>query len=403
MGVATESVTMMLRVALLCVVGASLALAQDAPVGGENMGIPVASLPIPFDKCSVSATNDADMRMTVFAWGYDNEFWTCKQDASYGAMSEWKSVGGFFAGGPTVIRNANNDVVVFGRDVNKKIQYDVFHPDGTSDGWTSLGGSVLSSRVTAVVDPQGLIHIFARNKDSAIWEKRQFANGTEAVWGEWTTLGGIVSSPPEAIVDAEGIMHLFARGIDGKLFHMTQKLEEDGSLTWTGWLGFDNSIYLSSSATIVAKLNAQNLIEVVVRGGDKAFWHTRQTVNDERGLMWSPWKSLGGLFSSAASVQMNVDSLLTVYGRGPEKGIWYKQQAHHPVDSPSDAWSKWVPLGGRFTTSVEAVPDSRGYINLFSRGLDRAIWRRGQMYSNKTVGFFGKWEPLGGRFRAFAC
>merc|ERR1711998_798344 len=162
MGVATESVTMMLRVALLCVVGASLALAQDAPVGGENMGIPVASLPIPFDKCSAPATNDADMRMTVFAWGYDNEFWTCKQDASYGAMSEWKSVGGFFAGGPTVIRNANNDVVAFGRGADKKIWYKVFHPDATEDDWTPLGGKTLSARITAVADPQGLIHLFGR-------------------------------------------------------------------------------------------------------------------------------------------------------------------------------------------------------------------------------------------------
>merc|ERR1712146_388241 len=104
--------------------------------------------------------------------------------------------------------------------------------------------------------------------------------------------------------------------------------------------------------------------------------HTRQTVNDERGLVWSPWRSLGGIFSSAPAVQMNSDSLLTVYGRGPEKGVWYKQQAHHPVDSPSDTWSKWVPLGGRFTASIDAIPDSRGYINIFGRGPAKSILTR---------------------------
>ena len=142
--------------------------------------------------------------------------------------------------------------------------------------------------------------------------------------------------------------------------------------------------------------NRKAVLEQRMRGADKAFWHTRQTVNEEKGIVWSAWKSLGGIFSSHAAVRMNTDSLLTVYGRGPEKGVWYKQQAHHPVDSPSDSWSKWVPLGGRFTSGVTAAPDARGYINLFGRGLDRSIWKRGQMYSNKTVGFFGPWANMGG-------
>jgi len=105
---------------------------------------------------------------------------------------------------------------------------------------------------------------------------------------------------------------------------------------------------------------------------------------------------------------MNSDSLLTIYGRGPEKGAWYKQQARHFVEDQSEGvdapgWSKWVPLGARFTGSVDAHPDSRGYINLFARGLERSIWRRGQMYQNKTVGFFGPWSSMGGRFRGFSC
>jgi hypothetical protein len=397
----------MLRVvAALCVVAASVAVAQIA--GGENFGVPVAPLPIPHDKCSVAATNDADMRLTVFTWGYNNAFWMSKQDENWGAMSEWKTLGGFFAGGPTVVRNANNDITLFGRGADKRVYYTVFGADAVpAEGeveWIDLGGqNVLSSRPTAIVDPQGLIHVFVRAADSKIWEKRQFANGTEAVWGEWTSLGGLLSGEPAAIVDAEGVTHLFARGVDGGLWSMTQKLEEDGSLTWVAWTKSENSVYLSSAAVIVPKLNAQNLVEVVVRGADKAFWHTRQTVNDERGLVWSPWKSLGGIFSSAPAVQMNSDSLLTVYGRGPEKGVWYKQQAHHPVDSPSDTWSKWVPLGGRFTASIDAIPDSRGYINIFGRGLDKSIWSRGQVYSNKTVGFFGPWQQMGGRFRAFPC
>jgi len=373
----------------------------DVPIGGENFGIPLAQPTIPFDKCSVAAANDADMRLNAFVWGYNNEFWTTKQSENWGGFGEWQSIGGFFAGGPTVIRNANNDIVVFGRGADRKVWYKVLNNNNAD--WTPLGGQLLSSRITVTVDPQGLFHIYGRAKDSAVWEKRQYANGTEAIWGEWVSLGGVVTSHVGAVVDAEGITHLFARGVDGFLWSMTQKLEDDGSLTWVSWVKSENSIYLASSAVIVARLNAQNLVEVIARGADKAFWHTRQTVNDERGVVWSPWKSLGGIFSSAPAVHINTDSLLTVYGRGPEKGIWYKQQAHHPVDSPSDAWSRWVPLGGRFSAGVDVAADSRGYINVFGRGLDRAIWTRGQLYSNKTVGFFGPWSNLGGRFRSFAC
>lgn len=375
----------------------------DVPIGGENFGIPLAQPTIPFDKCSVAAANDGEMRLNAFTWGYNNEFWTSKQSENWGEFGEWQSIGGFFAGGPTVIRNANNDIVVFGRGADQQVWYKVLNDAGAD--WTPLGGKILSSRVTVTLDPQGLFHVYARGSDSGVWEKRQFADGTEAIWGNWTSLGGIFTSNVAAVVDAEGISHLFARGVDGFLWTMTQSLQDDGSLKWVSWTVSDNSVYLSSSAHIVARLNAQNLVEVIVRGADKAFWHTRQTVNDQRGVVWSPWKSLGGVFSSAPALHMNTDSLLTVYGRGPEKGIWYKQQAHHPVDSPSDAWSRWVPLGGRFSSGVDVAADSRGYINVFGRGLDRSIWTRNQMYSNSTmtVGFFGPMSSMGGRFRSFAC
>jgi len=386
-------------------VAVSLALVSAVSytvAGGENFGIPLAELPIPFDKCSVAAANDANMHLTAVAWGYNNEYWMTQQSDNWGPFSNWTSIGGFFAGGPTVIRNANNNIVVFGRGADQKVWYNVFYA-GVALGWTPLGGKLLSGGITALVDPEGLIHVFARGKDSAIWEKREFANGTEAAWGDWTSLGGIMSGNVAAVLDAEGLINLFARGIDGRMWWMTQSLAGDGSLNWASWQKAENGVLLASAATISASLNAQNLIEVVVRGADKAFWHTRQTVDDERGVAWSPWKSLGGIFSSAPSFEINSDQLLTVYGRGPEKGVWYKQQAHHPIDSPSDSWSQWVPLGGRFSAGVDAIPDSRGYINLFGRGLDNALWTRSQVYANQTVGFFGPWSNLGGRFRAFPC
>jgi hypothetical protein len=60
--------------------------------------------------CSVAAANDAEMKLTAITWGYNNEYWFSKQADNWGEMGTWRSLGGFFAGGPTVIRNANNDI-----------------------------------------------------------------------------------------------------------------------------------------------------------------------------------------------------------------------------------------------------------------------------------------------------
>lgn len=58
----------------------------------------------------MAAANDADLQLTAFTWGYNNEFWMSKQAKNWGSFGSWKSVGGFFAGGPTVIRNSFNDL-----------------------------------------------------------------------------------------------------------------------------------------------------------------------------------------------------------------------------------------------------------------------------------------------------
>jgi hypothetical protein len=326
-----------------------------------------------------------------------------KQEAdSWSALSDWSSIGGFFSGGPTVLRNANNDIVVLGRGADKKAWYKVLMNNVTQE-WVSLGGEIHSSRINALLDPHGFIHVYSRGHDNAIWEKRQFPGNSEAVWGSWTSLGGAFTGNVESLIDAEGFIHLFARGIEGHVWNTTQVLDEDGSLSWGVWKKSDNSIYVSSSAIITPHLNAQNLIEVVVRSADKAFWYIRQTVSLDGDITWSSYKSIGGIFSSAPSVQLNFQNLITVFGKGPEKGVWYKQQAHHPADSEVDSWSQWVPLGGKFSSGVDSAVDSRGFVHIFGKAHDNTIWTRGQVYVNNTVGFYGPWESLGGHFQSFPC
>eukprot|EP00298_Acanthocystis_sp_HF-20_P029984 c8994_g1_i2.p1 GENE.c8994_g1_i2~~c8994_g1_i2.p1 ORF type:complete len:392 (+),score=163.00 c8994_g1_i2:44-1219(+) len=390
-----ESFCYWLRICLLAAICISV---KGYIPGGQNLGLPLAFPSIPFDKCIVSSANDISSETSVFSWGYNNEYWTTKQ--SSGSFGTWKSIGGYFAGGPTAIRNANNNIVVFGRGSDKQVWTQTISSENDHSSWISLGGNISSHRISALLDPQGFIYIFARGQDGSVWQKNQISNGTEAIWADWVSLGGHLTSDITSLIDNEGIIHLFARGIDGLLWNKTQKLDVNGTLKWSDWGRSDPSVFLNPSAVISAKLNSQNLIEVVVRGSDKSFWHVRQEIDQEKGVSWSSFQSLGGIFSSAPSIESNLDGLLTIFGRGPENGVWQKQQLNNPE---SEIWGPWTPVGGRFDSSVNLITNNKGEVNIFGCGVDDSIWVRSQSTINHSVGFFGNWTNLGGRFRVFPC
>ena len=44
-------------------------------------------------------------------------------------------------------------------------------------------------------------------------------NGTATTWSNWHSLGGELTGPPSVIVDPEGMVHVFARGNDRSMWH----------------------------------------------------------------------------------------------------------------------------------------------------------------------------------------
>ena len=79
-------------------------------------------------------------------------------------------------------------------------------------------------------------------------------------------------------------------------------------LLWKINIGEDVPEQLRSDLALeeqaIPRLNAQNLVEVFVRGADKAIWHIRETVADERGVVWSPWKSTFTLGMRGAKMRL---------------------------------------------------------------------------------------------------
>jgi len=349
--------------------------------------------------CSVAAKLSEDKRVELISYGFDNAFWYKKQMGVGMGFGEWTSLGGIFASGPSMAKNADGHTVVFGRGVDKSIWYKTILPGGKATPWTNLGGDS-QSKPYPVLDSQGLIHVFILASNRAIWHKAQIANGTHASWGQWHNLGGVVTSSPQIVLDAESLIHVFARGIDRALWHK-QQAALNGTFGWSNWESL--GAVVSSGPQTPAVLNCQNFIELFIRGSDKGYWHKRQTINDYRGLTWSQWKPLGGVFASAPATIMNGDGLLDVFGRGPDKSIWHKVQGHHPVDAPSDTWTHWGSIGGKHSVTPNLVLDFAGMVHVFVRGLEGSVWHTTQAPVNNTAAFGLPWDNLGGRFRTFPC
>jgi thiol-disulfide isomerase/thioredoxin len=145
-------------------------------------------------------------------------------------------------------------------------------------GWQSLGGSLTSS--PAATSPgSGLIDVFARGTDGAVWYKDW--NG--AAWSSWHSLGGQIpaGTGPAACSWGSGRVDVFVQGTDGAMY---QKVWNGSS--WSNWIYLGGSLTSSPAA---ATAPGSSSIDVFARGTDGAVWY-----KDWNGAAWSSWHSAGG-------------------------------------------------------------------------------------------------------------
>jgi PQQ-like domain/Repeat of unknown function (DUF346) len=121
-------------------------------------------------------------------------------------------------------------------------------------------------------------------------------------------------------------------------------------------------------------------LDLFVRGGDNALWHSFQTP----GGAFSPWESLGGALTSAPSAASWARGRVDVFARGADGALWHKFWDQR-------AWSGWELLGGELSSSPAVVSWSAGRLDVVVRGADKAVWHKWWSGS----GWFG-WESLGG-------
>jgi hypothetical protein len=107
--------------------------------------------------------------------------------------------------------------------------------------------------------------------------------------------------------------------------------------------------------------------------------------SDNTNILWSSWNSLGGGFMSGPAATVDSSNHINVFSVGLDKALW--QRTYNGT-----SWSAWSSLGGGFMAGPAAtVSGSR--IDIYGVGLDKAAWQR--TYSN---GSWSNWSSLGGGF-----
>jgi hypothetical protein len=201
--------------------------------------------------------------------------------------------------------------------------------DGTKPGyamftWNSIGIIDVPSMLAITYEawlripttiiaplPGGIIQVFARGGDGALWHNWQTApnNG----WSGWYSLGGWIDLI-SASQNADNRLEVFARGGDGAVWHNWEQTPGGG---WSGWYSLGGWIDVLDVAR-----NADGRLEVFARGSDGALWHNWQTAPNNG---WSGWYSLGG-WIDRLEVGRNADGRLEIFARGGDGALWHNWQ-----------------------------------------------------------------------------
>jgi len=159
--------------------------------------------------------------------------------------SPWESLGGNLASAPrsVALDNSVNFVEIFARAADKGLwrKRQTLDPDNLDEPvkwsvWEALGG-IFSSGPASIVNSNGNIDIFARGTDKAIWHKQQILTNDEGTedWTAWESLGGIVSTTPAVAKEEEGLVHVFTRGVDRAIWAKYQVRGANSTISWTPW------------------------------------------------------------------------------------------------------------------------------------------------------------------------
>jgi hypothetical protein len=245
--------------------------------------------------------------------------------------------------------------------------------DGFSD-WKSLGG-FMTADPAAVYRSPGMINVFVRGGDGALWSRYTTDGGT--FWSTWYKIGGqLAEGTGPAAYAWPGRIGWVVIGTNHALWHAWNDLQ--GAHNWHTLGG-----YLTSSPAVTSL--APDRLNVFGRGQNGALW----TMSYDRA--WGAWTSLGGQIAPGTA-----PAVCSMGRGGSEVFVIGKNGALWHVFMPDQWGARWSwddhSLGGYLTSSPAAASRSAGEIDVCARGGNGHIWTFGYYNYNEL----GPWLDIGG-------
>jgi len=135
----------------------------------------------------------------------------------------WQGLGGMLATGPGAVVLDDGRAQVFAIGADNALWYLFsegagWEMDGSTYDWRRVEldgmgpGVTLASAPTAVETTAGVVNVFVRGSDDALWEVTY-----DGGWGTWSGGAGVLGSRPTAAVRSTAGLILFAQAADGSL------------------------------------------------------------------------------------------------------------------------------------------------------------------------------------------
>lgn len=188
---------------------------------------------------------NVDNAMSVFARATNGVIHHSYQKGPGGPWQPWLAFPSDGVGRPWAVIGPTGGMVVFARGRNGGVVHrwqrfagDVFNPAGS---WAAIpGNNAVNEDVTAVVNPNGAITVFAGSVNGVAYTWQTSAGGSWlGSWQEWTD--NKILGRPSVVVGPSGGMALFAKRAgevdENQLIHRSQS--EWGS-NWSGWVTLED-------------------------------------------------------------------------------------------------------------------------------------------------------------------
>ncbi|MFJ8143346.1 hypothetical protein [Streptomyces sp. NPDC096013] len=195
-------------------------------------------------------------------------------------------------------------------------------------------------------------------------------------WGTWTNLEGSIFDVPSPTLNADNRVQVFVRGGNNTLWSRYEKRDR----TWSAWTEHQGSRIAGAPSAIRGK---DGKIRVFYRTpGNSIEVITQNAINSAFGIPESLVTNVGGDPAAA----LNADGRIQVFFRGTDDALWYVRNQGQQYE----AYTKTASLGGRIYATPSPALDGSGRIVVAVKGDEDTLYTIQQRTWNSA----DTWEPF---------